>query len=181
MSIEIRMQADDFFNAYRVLRESNEAMFDTLKKTRGKLKTVSEVAFGVLPTMGPDVVNLAFSLELYVKDLHFALNGTVPRGHNILKLYTKLPKPIKREIFTHRSISQNPWMTKGPVFLLKRYTGDRNAYHGFLHQIGAISNSFEKWRYSYESKALHYEESFALAFIEAVKSSADMTRTRLAA
>ncbi len=111
MSTGIRMQADDFFNAYRVLSESNKAMFEALEKSRGNLRTVSEVAFGMLPTMGPSVVNLAFSVELYIKDLYSALKMEPPRGrngHNILKLYAKLPKRIKREIFAHRAFSQNP-------------------------------------------------------------------------
>ncbi|HTE39783.1 MAG TPA: hypothetical protein VK629_03080, partial [Steroidobacteraceae bacterium] len=88
--MKIRTQADDFFNAYRVLRESNDTLFAQAQKT-GEKVPVDSKAFGALPAMGPSVVCLAFSVELYVKDLHFALNNKAPRGHSILKLYAKLP------------------------------------------------------------------------------------------
>jgi hypothetical protein len=58
----------------------------------------------------------------------------------------------------------------------KRFASDFSAYDGFLEQIGAISDGFEKWRYSYESAALQYDTSFALAFIESIKSAADEVR-----
>ncbi len=178
MSSQIRMQADDFFHAYQVLKESTDATMSKLDKLAGK-PLVSKTAFGGYPTLGPSVVCLAFSVELYMKDLHFALKDKAPHVHNILKLYTKLPKQMKREIFAHTSISQNPFATRGPIYLRKRFTGAASAYYGFLHQIKAISDGFEKWRYSYERTTLQYEEWFALALIEAVKSAADSRQPRL--
>lgn len=171
MSIEIRMQADDFFNAHSVLDKNNKDLFAQMQDS-GKRPSS-------FPVMGPSIVCLAFAVELYIKDLHFVLKGKASRGHNILKLYTTLPRQIKREIFSHNSISQNPWNTRGPVFLPKRYAGAKEAYYGFLHNLKAISGGFEKWRYSYESCSLQYESSFAVAFVEAVKSAADAARTRL--
>ncbi len=169
------MQADDFFHAYRILEESNDEAFANVETLAGKpLK--GKRAFSSLPTMSPGVVCLAFSVELYFKDLHGALEGKIPRGHNILKLYRKLPKVVKREIFTHDSISQNPFATRGPIFYLKKFSGVRSDYYGFLCQIKAISDGFEKWRYSYERTTLQYDVWFALALIEAVRSTADATR-----
>lgn len=118
MSWRVRVQADDSFNAYRVLKESNEDLINKLEKLAGK-PLVSATAFGSVSTMGIDIVCLAFSLELYIKDLFFVINGKAPRGHNIYKLYEKLPENIKLEIFNHESISQNPFHTRAVFFLLE--------------------------------------------------------------
>ena len=166
MSTERRMQADDFFDAYKALEEHGN--------------NVS------LTTMGPAVVNLAFAVELYIKDLYYTINIDPPsghNGHNILKLYKGLPRPIRREIFAHDKISQNPFMTRRPVYLLKRFSGVSSDYFGFVKKLEAISQAFVEWRYSYEDKygTLNYDSSFALAFIEAVKSATDRRRSRPAA
>jgi hypothetical protein len=160
MSWKIRAQADDFFNAYQVLQEHTE--------------NVS------LTTLGPAVVNLAFAVELYIKELHHVLNKKPPRGkdgHNILKLFEGLPPDVRQQIFAHDSFSQHPFVTHANIFS----AGKLSAYEGFISQIDAISDAFEKWRYSYESTTLHYESSFALAFIEAVKSTTNNTRAQSAA
>ncbi len=180
MSSLIRMQADEYFHAYRVLKESHDAMVGNLEKLDEKPAS-SNAAFGGFPTMGPSVVCLAFSVELYMKDLHAVLTGEPRRGHNILELYKKLPKKIRREIFAYESISQNPWATRGPVLLRKRFSGNCSAYYGFLLQVKAISDGFEKWRYSYERRTLQYEEWFALSFVKALKTAADNRRSRSAA
>lgn len=180
MSLKIRMQADDFFNAYRVLQESNEAAIDKLSKLAGKPLEVSK-AFGTLPAMGVTVVCLAFSVELYIKDLYYALKIKPPRSHKILELYKGLPEQIQQKIFSHDSISGNPFVARGNIFSPEIFTSAYSAYDGFIDQIKAISDGFEKWRYSYESTTLHYEEWFALAFIEAVKSTAEAIRARSAA
>lgn len=177
MFSRIRTQADDFFHAYQVLSESHGAALRNLEKLDEK-PLVSNAVFGGVSAMSPSIVCLAFSVELYMKDLHVLLTGKAPRGHNILKLYKKLPKPIRREIFAHESISQNPWATRGPVLLRERFSGNCRAYYGFLLQVKAISDGFEKWRYSYERTTLQYEEWFALAFVEALKSAVDNRRSR---
>lgn len=153
MSFKIRMQADDFFNAYRVLEKN----YDT----------------ATLSIMGPSVVCLAFSLELYLKSLHFSLTGKAPRGHNIFKLFEKLPLQTKEEIFAHKAISQNPFMMRGDIFSVQYYSRAYSPYDRFIDQMKAISDGFEKWRYSYESTTLKYDSFFALAFIEAIRSVAD--------
>jgi HEPN domain-containing protein len=152
------MKAEDFFNAYLVLKENNEAKH---------------------PTVGVEIVCLAFSVELYIKDLHFAIKGEALRGHDIRKLFEALPEQIRQEIFAHDSISQNPFITRGDIFSIKRFTGTYSAYDGFIDHIDAISKGFEKWRYSYESTTLQYDVSFALAFIDALKSAACRARTNV--
>jgi len=155
-----RMQADDFLDAFHLLK-------DTTTHT----------------IMGPSIVCLAFSVELYIKDVYFALGIKAPSGrdgHNILKLFGGLPKQTQKEIFTHDAISQNPFSTRGDIFSPNRFTSSYTAYNGFIDEIKAISRGFEKWRYSYESIALRYNASFAMSFIEAVKSVADAIRARSA-
>ena len=156
--MSIQMQADDFFNAYLVLKENNETIH---------------------PTMGVAIVCLAFSVELHIKDLHLAIKGEAPRGHDILKLFEALPEQIRQEIFAHDSISKNPFITRGDMFSSKRFTGAYRAYDGFIDHVKAISNGFEKWRYSYESTTLKYDISFASAFIDALKAAARRARANV--
>lgn len=157
MSSRIRMQADDFLKAYQVLAENYDK--------------------ASLVIMTPSVVNLAFALELYIKDLHFAIKGKAPRGHNILKLYKTLPHTIKKEIIKHKAISQNPFHTRGNIFSPKFYSKNYSTYNRFTDQIKAISKGFEDWRYSHENhNSLNYDTSFALALIEAIKETADNNR-----
>lgn len=165
------MQAEDYFNAYLVLKENSETFIERQTDSTGKSFEVTK-AMGTRPTMGVEIVCLAFSVELYIKDLHFAVKGKAPRGHNILNLFEKLPEQNQQEIFAYDSISQNPFLTRGDIFSTKRFTSAYSAYDGFIYQIKAISDGFEKWRYSYESTTLHYDTSFALAFIESIKSAA---------
>ena len=171
----IEMQAEQFFNAYQVLSENNEALIDRLASSSEE-SHIGQKAVGTRPTMGVEIVCLAFSLELYIKDLHYAIKGEAPRGHNILELFEKLPEQTRHEIFSHDAISQNPFFTRGNIMLTKRFANDFSAYDGFLEQIELISDGFEKWRYSYESAALHYDVSFALALIESIKSAASKVR-----
>ncbi len=159
----VRAQADDFFNAYKTLEKNGVAG-------------------------APGVVCLAFSLELYIKDIYYALKteNKFPRGrdgHNILKLYKKLPRHIKREIFFHPSIIRNPFALRGPVIFLRRFSGISRDYYGFIRQLETISDAFQNWRYPHEAKtaSLKYDSWFAEALITAVKSAADSARKPAAA
>ena len=156
MSLHIRMQANDFFDAYKVLEKN----YNTASLT----------------IMAPSIVCLAFAVELYLKDLHFTISGEAPHGHDIYKLFEKLPSQIKQEIFAHKSISQNPFMSRGNILSPQYYNRDYSAYERFIDQMKAISDGFEKWRYSYEVGTLNYDSSFAAAFTEAVISTADNIR-----
>lgn len=168
--MNIQMQAEDFFNAYLVLKENEEALMERLQNHPGK-PLVGAKELGTRTTMGVEIVCLAFSVELFIKSLHYVVTGKIPCGHDILKLFEKLPEEIKQEIFTHDLICQNPFFTRGNIFSTKRFKSDFTAYDGFLDQIKAISDGFTKWRYSYESAALRYDTSFAMAFIESIKTT----------
>lgn len=151
MSLAIRMQADDFFNAYLVLRESEEAMLDKLADLNGK-PLVSSTAFGSFPTGSAGVVCLAFSVELYTKDLHLIVNGEVPRGHNILELFRALQPDTQEEIRCVASMQKVIGfysMQTSPLYTPK--DKDKRPITDVLEQkIHTISDAFEKWRYSYE-------------------------------
>lgn len=175
--MSIQMQAEDFFNAYLVLKGNSEALMERLENNPGK-PFIGTKELGTRITGGVEIVCLAFSVELYIKDLHYAVNGKAPRGHNILKLFEQLPERIQQGIFSYDSISQNPFFTRGDILSTKRFSSAYSAYDGFIDQIKAISDGFEKWRYSYENTTLDYDISFALAFIESIKSAAGEVREK---
>ena len=127
-------------------------------------------------TGGVEIVCLAFSLELYIKDLLCVVKGKAPREHSILKLFKKLPEEIELEVFSYDAISKNPFITRGNLFSAKRFTSEFTAYDGFVEKIQEISDGFENWRYSYERTAVHYDTSFALTLIESIKSVAGKVR-----
>jgi hypothetical protein len=156
MPFQLRMQADDFLKAYQVLKKNYNA--DTLA------------------IMGPSIVCLAFAVELYLKDLHVILTGKAPRIHDIHKLFEKLPQPVKQEIFAHKSISQNPFMTSGNILSPDYFSRTYSLNDRFVDQMKAISDGFEKWRYAHESVTLKYDSFFAMALIEAVAETADNIR-----
>lgn len=150
------MQADDFLRAYQVLEKNYNA--------------------ATLAVMGPSIVCLAFAVELYLKDLHVILTGKAPRIHNIYKLFEKLPVSVKQEIFTHKSISENPFMTRGDILSPEYFNRTCSLNDRFVDQMKAISDGFEKWRYAHESVTLKYDSFFAIALIEAVAETADNIR-----
>jgi hypothetical protein len=140
--------AQDFLNAYKILRESNNTLIEQTNGGAGK--GCVETAYGTLPTMGIDIVCLSFSVELHLKELHRVVSGKVPRGHNIATLFRDLPVAVQKDIVSHHSIVQYGW-SDAEV--------DR--------ELVAISDGFEKWRYAYESTALGYNNYFAKVLIEA--------------
>lgn len=148
--IFLKENAEHFLNAFHILRESNDALINKLSNP--PVSTSEVKAFGTLPTMGVDIVCLAFSVELYIKDLHYAITQKAPRGHNILTLFRKLPERAQQQIFKYPSVSKYGW-----------------SFSEFEREIAAVSDGFEKWRYSHESRAIRYNIYFALVFIEAVK------------
>lgn len=157
----LQANAEHFLNAFKVLRESNEVLTDRLANARGNPSAVK--AFGTRPAMGADIVCLAFSVELYVKDLHYAITHEAPRGHDILALFKNLPERTQQQVFCHPSVAHYGW-----------------SFPDFEKEVQAISDGFAKWRYSHEFTTLRYNSYFALVFIEAVKSAAASERSRSA-
>lgn len=144
----LAIYAQDFLNAYEILSESNEALVERM--TRGAERPLHRTAFGTLPAMGIEIVCLAFSVELHLKELHRLGSGSAPRGHNITKLFNSLPMPVKTALVSHSAIAKYGW------------SGSQ-----IESELLAISDGFEKWRYAYESVTLNYNVYFAKALIEA--------------
>lgn len=189
MSWLIRVQADDFFNSYQVLKENDEALIAKLGKLAGKPLS-SPTAFGAVPTGSAAVVCLAFSLELYIKDLHVVLKAKnknekrvkAPHGHNILELFRKLPSEAQQEIREYPAIQKLiAFYSMQTPFYIPQDKNEQPITDIFEQQIYKISDAFQKWRYSYENGTLNYEESTALALIEAAKSAAHSARRQSAA
>ncbi|MFZ2541070.1 MAG: HEPN domain-containing protein [Gallionella sp.] len=157
----LQTNAEDFFNAYEVLKESNEALINKLANSPGNPSAAK--AFGARPTMGVEIVCLAFSVELYIKYLHYVIKHETPRGHDILTLFRDLPEQTQQKIFSHPSITNYGW-----------------SFPEFEKQIGYISDGFAKWRYSHEFTTLQYNSYFALVFIDAVKFVSASERSHLA-
>ena len=154
----LEVNAENFLNAFEVLKESNEALIN--RQANSPESPSTGKAFGARSTMGVEVVCLAFSVELYVKYLHYEITHEAPRGHNILTLFKNLPERVQQKIFSHPSVTKYGWV-----------------FAEFEKQIEAISDGFEKWRYSHEFTTLQYNTYFALVFIEAVKSAAASERS----
>lgn len=144
----LAIHAQDFLNAYKILRESNNALI--VQKTGEAEKGCAEKAYGTRPAMGIEVVCLAFSVELHLKELNRVVSGKTPRGHNIAKLFRALPASVQKEVVSHHSIAQYRW-------------SDAQMERELL----AISDGFEKWRYAYENTTLRYNSYFAEVLIEA--------------
>ena len=171
------MQADEFFNAYLVLKSNNEAIHANFSKAPEQ-KVVGKNELRAWPTPIVEIVCLSFSLELYIKDLFSAIGIDAPRSHKIRELFDGLPEKTRNEIFSHESISQNPFHTRGNLFSAKRCSTAYKPYDGFVEQIDEISEGFTKWRYSHEYSTLYYSDSFAVALIEAIKAVTNTVRQR---
>ena len=78
--------------------------------------------------MVPAVVNLAFSIELYLKFL-LAKNETPSRGHKLLDLFDSLDSTMKQEIIDLTNYDKDEF-----ELLLSKHT-----------------EAFENWRYIHES------------------------------
>jgi HEPN domain-containing protein len=142
------LHAQDFLNAYKILKDSNKAL---IEKNEGREQNeYGQAAYGKLPAMGIDIVCLAFSVELHLKELHRVVTGATPRGHNIVKLFRDLPDTVQKEVAAHQSITHYGWSDEQLDL-----------------ELHSISDGFEKWRYAYESTSLRYNSYFAEVLIEA--------------
>jgi hypothetical protein len=145
---KLAIHAQDFLNAYRILKDSNRALVG--RKIPCGEEVREQAAFGVLPAMGIDVVCLAFSVELHLKELHRVVRGKAVKGHNITQLFQALPETVQAELVSQQSIAHFGWSDEQ-----------------LSRELQAISDGFETWRYAYESTSLRYNNYFAEALIEA--------------
>jgi hypothetical protein len=83
----------------------------------------------------PFAVNAAFAIELYLKTLGFVF-GRKMHGHDLLKLFDKLPDEAKQLL--RQEVDRSP-ATEGIKDI-----------DGFRVEIGRVRNVFEEWRYLHE-------------------------------
>jgi HEPN domain-containing protein len=162
----ISSQAEYFLNAYHILVRNKQELQD-LRKQRAHEHNVKhpdknhvqEIGYATDQQTGvADFVCLAFSVELYLKAV-FEVLGKKQRGHNIRKLFEKLPDDAQKQIFNIQM--KNVYQT----------TLDH-----YKERMDIISDGFEKFRYSYEHQSLTYHKSFALEMIKAMKQFISDTR-----
>ena len=79
----------------------------------------------------PCIINMSFSLELYLKFLLEIEKINKTRTHEIAILYNKLPNNIKGKV-----------------------SNNVRSYQEFEDSLKEISNAFEEWRYDYEKEKL---------------------------
>lgn len=162
----ISSQAEYFLNAYHVLVR-NEQELQNLRQQRAHAHNikhpdknpVQEIGYAIDQQTGvADFVCLAFAVELYLKAV-FEVLGKKQRGHDIRKLFEKLPDNVQKQIFNIQM---------------------KNVYQATLddykERMRIISDGFEKFRYSYEHQSLTYHKGFALEMIKAMKQFISDTR-----
>ena len=161
----ITSQEEFFLNAYYVL-DLNALELQRTREERAKEhnlknpeKNVQEIGYPTdLQTGVADFVCLAFAVELYLKAV-FEVLGKKQRGHNIRKIFEKLPEEAQQEIF-------NIHMKNVHQATLEHYK----------ERMDVISDGFEKFRYSHEHQSLTYHKRFALEMINAMKEFITNTR-----
>jgi hypothetical protein len=103
----------------------------------------------------PYLVNLAFSIELYIKLLRFLADGRRMRGHNLHALFQKLEKAapaVAEAVFRHH----------------RHAPGNRDEFAESLTDVKSI---FEDWRYAYEHELLVAVPDSVLALADAFRGA----------
>lgn len=105
------------------------------------------------PLSIPYVVNTAFCLELYLKALSLR-HGNEQRGHDLLKLYDRLPKAARVAIASKIADAQQEAHYPGPV--------DVRAL------LAVIKDNFSQWRYAHEYSELRTAQMADLYLLRAL-------------
>lgn len=90
----------------------------------------------------PFVVNAVFSIEIYLKTIHF-LYGSNVRGHDLLDLYERLHDDAKSIVLASAED------------IRPRYKLEEGI--DFIDCLRSLSRAFEDWRYLYEHSKLRTE------------------------
>ncbi|WP_414554756.1 hypothetical protein [Stenotrophomonas forensis] len=105
------------------------------------------------PLSIPYVVNTAFCLELYLKALSLR-HGTEQRGHDLLKLYDRLPQAAKEAISSKIPDAQQEAQHPRPVDVRDLLT--------------VIKDNFSQWRYAHEYGELRTAQMTELYLLRAL-------------
>jgi hypothetical protein len=98
--------------------------------------------------VAPFIVNAAFSVELYLKTLHFAATGASSREHRLIELYDALPEASRNEIAARA----------------RRVAAEHgeNPDVQFRDLLAMINEAFVTWRYVYElerTETVHLQQT----------------------
>lgn len=93
--------------------------------------------------MTPGIVCAAFSIELYLKLLHFLASGVAPRGHKLGELFDSLALKERQRI-------------------AEKYGSNDVSAH-----ITEVSAAFMDWRYEHEHEALNINPDALMAIATA--------------
>jgi HEPN domain-containing protein len=159
----VLLQAKEFFYAFLILEENNERV--RLEIAKSNPFSVSPAAMQRLKsgelkrTSSPNVVCLAFSLELYLKGLITKLTGMSPKKkHSLVDLFLLLPDKNKAAII------QNT----------EKYFGESLSELSFMVNIEAISNAFIEWRYLHEKGSASFMPKFSVSLAQAISTEAEV-------
>ena len=108
----------------------------------------------------PEIVNLAFACEVYIKTLLDFYNIEVKREHKLNKLFDLLPDDISDSI-NKRTFSEYPIYSAINKQILTDAFG--------IKLLDKNADAFYKWRYSYEEHTLSCDVGFLLAFAKALR------------
>lgn len=133
-------QAKEFLYAYKVLSEH-------------KLSRYKKGEY--LPMFSADTVQLIFAIELFFKAL-LSKYGKDVKGHNLLKLFKKLPAEVQDEI--KMSLSEH---------MLKTQKRSFNSFESsFEDMLKNYSTTFQDFRYFHELNHIVFNSEFCDGLVQ---------------
>ena len=157
---EIHRSARAFTFAYERIVEANsevQTAYRTEPRNRFNIspETMRQIEAGEIKiSMGPDVVCIAFSVELYLKARILADTQERIKGHEIVVLFEKLSLARQRELID------------GTAAL--NLAIDPSQFHA---QLMNLNNAFIEWRYSFEFTSLSFPTTFAHCLARAIRAT----------
>jgi hypothetical protein len=94
--------------------------------------------------VAPFIVNAAFSIELYLKTIHFSYGNKI-RGHHLAALFKGMPKQGKAHFHAAAEATSH-------IYDLQRTTNIQEC-------LANINKAFEEWRYIYEHNEIGVQTS----------------------
>lgn len=105
------------------------------------------------PLIIPEIVNIAFSCEVFLKSLLVFSEIEFGKEHELKELWSLIPPSLKDDI-------------NNEITLMGIEFEDENGFNDLLERS---SNAFAKWRYIYEFSGLSGYPGFLRAFSDALR------------
>ncbi|MCC6208759.1 MAG: HEPN domain-containing protein [Gammaproteobacteria bacterium] len=150
--------AKEFFDAYMILSANNDRVRQEVAKSNPFALSPAakrRLRSGELKrTMVPDIVCLAFSLELSLKSLLIKLNGGAPREHNLQALFRLLAHDTQSALISKTGTECGSALTEAE----------------FMANLENIGNAFVEWRYLHEKGPASFMPAFGVGLAKAIAS-----------